>query len=58
MLTRLSGRGKTSGLELGQMQAKGADLLHIRDGRVSRFVLYFDRDHALAELGLAREADG
>jgi ketosteroid isomerase-like protein len=57
VLTRLRGRGKASGLELGQMQTKGADLLHIRDGRVRRFVLSFDREHALADLGLAVDRD-
>src|ERR1700693_1457999 len=30
MLDLLSGRGKTSGVELGRMQAKGASLFHIR----------------------------
>ena len=46
------GRGKTSGLELGQMQTKNAALFHVRDGKVIRFVAYWDRDRALADLGL------
>jgi ketosteroid isomerase-like protein len=46
------GRGKTSGLELGQMQTKNAALFHVRDGKVTRFVAYWDRDHALADLGV------
>jgi ketosteroid isomerase-like protein len=53
VLTRLSGRGKTSGIELGQMRAKGADVLQIRGGRVMRFVLYWNRDRAFADLGLS-----
>ena len=53
VLDRSSGRGKTSGLEIGQMRAKGAVLFHIRDGKVTRLVVYFDRDRALADLGLA-----
>ena len=56
VLVRKSGRGKTSGLELGQIRAKGTHLLHVRDGKVTRSVIYFDRDRALADLGLAPEA--
>jgi ketosteroid isomerase-like protein len=52
VLYHLSGRGKTSGLEIGQVGAKGADLLHVRDGKVTRYVVYWDRERALADLGL------
>jgi ketosteroid isomerase-like protein len=51
------GRGRTSGLELGQMRANGAHLFHIRDGMVTRHVAYWDRERALSDLGLAPEAD-
>jgi ketosteroid isomerase-like protein len=51
-----SGRGKTSGLELGQLRTKGAHLFHLRDGKVVKSVLYFDRERAFADLGLAPEA--
>jgi hypothetical protein len=53
VLTRLSGRGKASGIELGQMRAKGADVLQIRGGKVMRFLLYWNRERALADLGLS-----
>jgi ketosteroid isomerase-like protein len=49
------GRGKTSGLELGQMQTKNAALFHVRDGKVIRFVAYWDRERARADLGFAPE---
>jgi ketosteroid isomerase-like protein len=52
VLVHLTGRGKSSGLEIGQVQAKGADLFHVRGGKVTRLVLYMDRERALADLGL------
>jgi len=54
--TRYAGRGKTSGLKLEQMSAKGATLFQIRGGKVTRHVFYLDRDRALADLGLASKA--
>jgi ketosteroid isomerase-like protein len=55
VLFHRSGRGRMSGLELGQFEEQGANLLHLRDGKVTRGVIYFDRDRALADLGLAQE---
>jgi ketosteroid isomerase-like protein len=57
VLTQFSARGKTSGLEAGQMRTEGAHLFHIRAGKVTRLVVYWDRDRALADLGLAPEPD-
>ena len=51
-----SGRGKTSGLELGQVGTKTAGLFHIREGKVRKLVFYMDGDRALADLGLAPKA--
>ena len=47
-----SGHGKTSGLDIGQIQAKGAWVFHIRDGKVVRMIRYMDRDRAPADFGL------
>jgi ketosteroid isomerase-like protein len=52
VLINRSGRGKTSELDLGQLRAKGASVFHVRDGKVTRTVVYFDRERGLAELGL------
>ena len=52
VLTHFSGRGRTSGLELGKTWANGASLFHIHGGEVTKLVLYLDADRALADLGL------
>jgi ketosteroid isomerase-like protein len=49
VLMHFSGRGKTSGLEVGDIQMKGANLFHVRGGKVTRLVLYWDRERAFAD---------
>src|ERR1041385_2887703 len=49
VLARKSGRGKQSGLEIEEMHAKGAMICHVRDRKVTRMVLYYDRANALAD---------
>jgi ketosteroid isomerase-like protein len=52
VLVRLRGRGKTSGLDLGAMHANGAEVWHVRDAKVTRLIMYWDRDRAFADIGL------
>lgn len=55
VLLYVSGRGKTSGLQVGQIGTKGANLFHIRGRKVTRLVLHWDRERALADVGLPPE---
>ena len=55
VLDTFSGRGKVSRMEVGEMQAKGALLFNLREGKVIRVVSYWDRARALADLGLGPE---
>ncbi len=54
VIFHLSGRGKTSGLDLSRMRAKVATLFQLRDGKVTRLVNYVDSERALADVGVAR----
>ncbi len=52
VLTHASGHGRTSGLDLGKVPTRGANVFHIQDGKVTRHVAYLQRDLAFADLGL------
>ena len=52
VLVRYLGRGKASGLEIDRLEPRGAQVFHIHEGQVVRFVQYLDRDRALADLAL------
>jgi ketosteroid isomerase-like protein len=53
VLLQFTGRAKTSGMELAQMQTKNASLCQVRGGKVIKLLLYWDRENALNDLGLA-----
>ena len=48
----IGGRGKASGIQVSEADRRGANLFQLRDGAVRRLILYWDRDRALADLGL------
>ena len=53
VMSHFSGRGKTSGVEVEQMGTKGAELFHVRERKVTRLVIWGEREHAFADLGLS-----
>jgi ketosteroid isomerase-like protein len=55
-LMNWSGRGRRSGFDLADVPWKGANLFHFRNGRVTRLVLYWDRERAFVDLGPAPES--
>ena len=52
VLTHVIGRGKASGLDVGDMRTDGANVFRIVDGKVIELLIYADRDRALADLGI------
>ena len=53
VLTYATGRGKASGVEIGERRA---NLFQLHDGKVTSLVVYWDRMRALADAGLAHAA--
>ena len=55
VLCHLSGRGKESNVPI---EASTANVIVMRDGKIVRFELFWDRDEAVAAGGLPRQGGG
>jgi hypothetical protein len=55
VLNRLSGRGRGSGVGLTHTPQHTVRVFETHKGKVTRMSVYFDRDRALADLGLKEE---
>jgi ketosteroid isomerase-like protein len=53
VLTYATGRGRASGVEIGERRA---NLFQLRSGKVTSLIVYWDRTRALADAGLALAA--
>jgi ketosteroid isomerase-like protein len=53
VLTDNTGRGRASSIDVGGIRTKGANVFHLRGGKVTRLVAYWDRQRALADLGMS-----
>jgi ketosteroid isomerase-like protein len=56
VLATFGGTARISGLDIRDGRSRGANVFEISDGKVRRLTLYWDREHALADLGLKRQA--
>jgi hypothetical protein len=54
ILAEFNAREKVSGLKLDQACKKGVSVFHVRDGKVTRLLLYFDAERALADGKMSR----
>jgi ketosteroid isomerase-like protein len=51
------GRGRGSGIDIGEITSKSANVFIVRGGKVTSLTLYWDREDAIAELGLTEEGE-
>jgi ketosteroid isomerase-like protein len=54
---RNEGRGKGSGIDIHGISARSANVFTVRDGKVKRLELYWEREDVIVELGLMEETE-
>jgi ketosteroid isomerase-like protein len=54
---RNQGHGRSSGIDIQEISVKSANIFEIRDGQVTKLVLYWDRAGALDEVGFTPGTD-
>ena len=52
VLIQFSRARQSQRVQLGEMDSRNASVHHLKDGKVVRLALYWDRDRALADLGV------
>jgi hypothetical protein len=52
VILHATGRGRTSGAELEQAYRRGANVFDAAAGKVTRLAIYFDCEHAFADVGV------
>ena len=57
VLAHAVARGQASGMVVRSTPGLGASVFHVRDGRVAKLDVYWDRERALADVGLDSQGD-
>jgi ketosteroid isomerase-like protein len=53
VLAAFGGTARINGLDVRDGRSEGANVFEIRDGKVTKLILYWNRQRALADLGVA-----
>jgi len=54
---RNEGHGRSSGIDIQEISVKSANVFELRGGKVTKLALYWERQHALDEVGFSPDSD-